>query len=73
MLSEGMADGKRLRVLDTVGEGFRIGTVVRLMLRLEVEIVDEFPLTFGIFSPLPLVPDTDVIFKNRKSSYTCTF
>jgi hypothetical protein len=59
ILSEGIADGKRLRVrkLATVGEEFRIGTVVKLMLKLEVEIVDEFPLTFGIFS---LIPDPDV-------------
>jgi hypothetical protein len=75
ILSEGMVEGKGLRVrkLATVGEGIRIGTVVRFMLNLGVEIIDEFPLTIGVFSTLPLVPDPEVIFRNRKSSYTCTF
>jgi hypothetical protein len=62
-----------VRKLATVDEIFRIETVVRFALKLGVEFVDEFPLTMDKFSTLSLIPDPDVIFRNRKSSYTCTF
>jgi hypothetical protein len=62
-----------VRKLATVGGVIRKGTVVRFTLKLGMEFVDEFPLTMDKFSTLSLIPDPDVIFRNRKSSYTCTF
>jgi hypothetical protein len=72
ILLEGRVEGNRLRVrkLATVDGITRIETVVRFTLKLGVEFVDEFPLTIDKFLILSLIPDPDVIFKSRKSSYT---
>jgi hypothetical protein len=75
ILLEGRVEGNRLRVrkLATVDGVTRIETVVRFTLKLGVEVVDEFPLTMDKFSTLSLIPDPDVVCRNRKSSYTCIF
>jgi hypothetical protein len=75
ILSEGLVEGNRLRVrkLATVGGVTRKETVLGFTFKLGVECVDEFPLTMDKFSTLSLIPDPDVVFRNRKSSYTCTF